>query len=209
MDENPVIDGYAAAASALIEPYEALSCEEIYQHVIDLMPDAPARVLDIGAGTGRDAAWLAAEGYAVTAVEPVAEFRAAGQRLHPDQGIVWKEDRLPSLAAIRAQGGQFDMLMLGGVWHHLSSLERTAAWRSLLELMAPGAVIILSLRHGPGPTGRRVFAVADDEIVTMAHDTGVSLLRQRQAASIQPRNRAMGVRWTWFALRKEMGGDRP
>ena len=45
-----------------------------------LIPATPSRVLDVGAGTGRDAAALAALGHSVVAVEPTPELRAHGQR---------------------------------------------------------------------------------------------------------------------------------
>lgn len=139
MNSNDVIVGYEAAAQSLIGPYEALSCEEIYQHVIELLPQTPARVIDIGAGTGRDAGWLVERGYIVTAVEPASAFREVSRRLHADKGIVWVDDRLPTLAAVWSLRERFDVLLLGGVWHHLPPTEQDAAWLALAELMAPGA----------------------------------------------------------------------
>src|SRR3712207_5146160 len=45
------------------------------------LPAAPARVLDVGGGPGRYAAWLASEGYEVTLVDPVpALVRHARER---------------------------------------------------------------------------------------------------------------------------------
>jgi Methyltransferase domain len=50
-----------------------------------------------GAGTGRDAAWLAARGYEVVAVEPSDAMRAEAVRLHPQAPIRWVADALPGL----------------------------------------------------------------------------------------------------------------
>lgn len=78
-----ILEGYATAATAnFIAAYEGLSPEGVYEHVIDFFPSRNSRVADIGAGTGRDAAWFAARGHDVLAVEPVREFREAGQALH-------------------------------------------------------------------------------------------------------------------------------
>nr|WP_318246012.1 class I SAM-dependent methyltransferase [Seohaeicola saemankumensis] len=197
-----VIDGYEAAAESLIAPYEALSCDRIYAPVADLFPVAPARVIDIGAGTGRDAAWLASRGHRVTAVEPVAGFRAVGQRLHKGRDIRWIDDRLPDLAQVLSRKGGYDVVLLGGVWQHLSDAERALAWNVLYRLMAPAALMILSLRHGPGVPGRPVYAARDADIVAAARRLGLDVVRHRHAASIQPGNRAAGVTWTWFALRR-------
>lgn len=77
-----VLEGYAAVATAdFIAAYEGLSPESIYEHVIDLLPDRSIKIADIGAGTGRDAAWLAAKGHDILAIEPVRELREAGKKL--------------------------------------------------------------------------------------------------------------------------------
>lgn len=83
-----VLEGYATAATAdLIAAYDGLSPEGIYEHVIDLFPSRDAKVADIGAGTGRDAAWFAGKGHDVLAIEPVRELREAGQALHTAKNI--------------------------------------------------------------------------------------------------------------------------
>ena len=58
----PGTEGYAEQAQALIPQYEAVSFEHKNATLLHLLPTAPARVLDIGAGTGVDAAWFAACG---------------------------------------------------------------------------------------------------------------------------------------------------
>jgi hypothetical protein len=83
-----ILEGYAAAATpAFIAAYDRLSPESIYEHVIDLLPGRRAKVADIGAGTGRDAAWFACQGHYVFAAEPVREFREAGRALHCSENI--------------------------------------------------------------------------------------------------------------------------
>ena len=42
---------------------------------VNLLPRPPGRALDVGAGTGRDAAWLARLGFQVVAVEPSGVLR--------------------------------------------------------------------------------------------------------------------------------------
>ena len=59
----------------LLRRYEEHSFEEAQKHLLPFLPDsAPASAMDIGAGTGRDAAGLARRGWDVIAVEPVAEM---------------------------------------------------------------------------------------------------------------------------------------
>ena len=196
---DEVLAGYAAAATpALIARYDALPCEELYAPVLDLFPAAPARVADIGAGTGRDAAWLAGQGHQVTAVEPVREFREAGGRLHGG-AFAWLDDRFPALSGLR---GEFDLLLLCGVWHHLDPAARARAMPRLSQLIAPAGRLILSLRHGPGHADRQAFPAPPEEALALARAAGLRLLRQAGAESVQEENRANGVHWTWLAFCK-------
>ncbi|MEV6117767.1 class I SAM-dependent methyltransferase [Streptomyces sp. NPDC052109] len=52
--------GYGAAAEDLADQYESVTFAEVHREVLHLFPVRPSVVLDIGAGSGRDAAVLAA-----------------------------------------------------------------------------------------------------------------------------------------------------
>lgn len=197
-----VLEGYATAATAeFIAAYDGLSPESIYEHVIDLFPPHNAKVADIGAGTGRDAAWFAYKGHEVLAVEPVRELREAGQALHTAAKINWLDDRLPHLSAALTCG-VFDLVTLSAVWQHLTEGDRAIAMPRLAAMVAPNGMLILSLRHGPGATGRRVFPVSSDTTIERALACGFRLLRRQDANSVQAGNQAMGVSWTWLAFEK-------
>jgi 2-polyprenyl-3-methyl-5-hydroxy-6-metoxy-1,4-benzoquinol methylase len=84
-------------------------------------------LLDIGAGTGRDAAWFARQGQDVIAVEPSNSMRAEGQRLHADPRVRWIDDQLPELSALGRLGISFDLVMLTAVWQHVAPSDRERA----------------------------------------------------------------------------------
>lgn len=198
---NDVMSGYSAASAELVVRFEAISSADLFAPVCDLLPQSPARIVDIGAGTGRDAAWFAAKGHSVLAVEPVEELRAAGMDLHSDRRIAWLDDSLPMLStALREH--PFDLATLCAVWQHLDEGDRTIAMRSLADLTATNGILIMSLRHGVGAADRRVFPVDVDVTVESARREGFELLRIAEAASVQANNHAAGVYWTWLALRK-------
>ena len=69
MAEVPGIAGYAEEAPVLLERYETYDFEQIHAPVQHLLPTTPSRVLEIGAGTGRDAAAFVRMGHEVIAVE--------------------------------------------------------------------------------------------------------------------------------------------
>jgi DNA repair protein RadA/Sms len=77
--------------------YESLAFEEAHGPILDLLPATPGRVLDVGAGSGRDAAWFAYRGHAVVAVEPSDNMRRQARERHADPRIRWIDDALPGL----------------------------------------------------------------------------------------------------------------
>ncbi|MEV0404198.1 class I SAM-dependent methyltransferase [Actinoallomurus sp. NPDC050550] len=151
--------GYGEAAEALAEQYESVTFIEVHREVLYLFPSRPSSILDVGAGSGRDAAALAAQGHRVVAAEPTAELRSLGRRIHADQEIEWVDDALPELAALSAGRHRFDLILLTAVWMHLDEQERATAMPCLTGLLDTGGRVILSLRHGPVPPGRRMFPV--------------------------------------------------
>jgi SAM-dependent methyltransferase len=199
---NDVVADYAAAATPeLIAGYDALSPEQIYAPVRDFLPREPARIADIGAGTGRDAAWLAGQGHRVLAVEPVAAFRDAGAALHGDR-IDWLDDQLPELARLR-QCAPFDLVLLCAVWHHLDPAGRAVAMPGLASATATGGRLILSLRHDPDAPGRGTWPAPPRESIGLARAAGFDLTHQAETGSVHPESRARGVRWTWLVLTKD------
>ena len=80
-------DWYEANAASVVPRYEAIDPAYLHGWFRDLLPDAPGAVLDVEAGSGRDAAWLASLGHEMVAVEPSAAMRAEAARLHPDPRI--------------------------------------------------------------------------------------------------------------------------
>jgi SAM-dependent methyltransferase len=182
--EVPGIAGYGDAIDALVAQYESLAFADVHRDLLPLLPAVPARALDVGAGTGRDAAALAELGHRVTAVEPTPGLRRVAQRLHPGAAIRWIDDALPDLAAVHALGERFDIVLLSAVWMHLDAGERARAMVSVAALLAPGAVMSLSLRHGPVPAGRRMFEVTAAETRALAAAQGLATRRDSTAAAL-------------------------
>lgn len=192
-------EGYAEQAESLIEAYDGIAFEDVHRPVLHLLPEPPARVLDVGAGTGRDAAALAARGHRVVAVEPTALFREAAQMRHPSDRITWVDDGLPALASLEDRTGGFDLILLSAVWMHLDLPARKQAMARLSAMLAPDGVMILSLRHGPVPAGRRMFPVGADETAALATAHGLrEVARQEKRDSTFKRP---DVHWTLLAFR--------
>jgi 2-polyprenyl-3-methyl-5-hydroxy-6-metoxy-1,4-benzoquinol methylase len=165
---------YAESAERLGRVYESVSFESVHEALLDLLPEAPARALDVGAGTGRDAAALARRGFTVDAVEPVAELRDLAERLHPGSGVTWRAGALPEIPGVQ---GPYDIVLLSAVWMHLRPEERPLAMRRLAELLAPGGIVLITLRRGEPPEDRRMFDIAPEEVAGHGAEVGLRLLR--------------------------------
>jgi len=196
MAHDASTSGYSESARALIGQYESVSFEDVHRPVLHLFPPAPARVLDVGAGTGRDAAALARQGHHVTAVEPTAELRAYGQALHP-RSIRWIDDLLPRLDAVRSLGERFDFILLTAVWMHLDAAQQRDAMRTLSTLVEPDGRVSMTLRHGPVPPGRRMFDVSAGEVEALAGSFGLQPLHRAETRDMLNRPE---VRWTFLVL---------
>src|SRR6202030_3217592 len=86
-------ENYAEEAPELLKRYESISFADHHRLVMHLIPTVPGRVLDIGAGTGRDAAGFVGLGHSVVAVEPTEELHRGAMLLHPSPMIEWIDDK--------------------------------------------------------------------------------------------------------------------
>lgn len=188
--------GYANEVDALFVRYESRDAAGIHAPWAHFFPEPPARILDIGAGTGRDAAYFASLGHSVLAVEPTDALRTRAAQVHPDANIAWLDDILPGLTQTRALDETFDFILMHAVWMHLTEAERIEGMANVASLLKPGGRIAMSQRHGPVPEGRRMFDVSGEETIALAAKHGLKNLFHERAESIQAENRSNSIMWT-------------
>lgn len=159
---------YDRHAAELADGYEAIDFEQAHPDLaLFLKPGTPPmRILDVGAGTGRDAAWFAARGHLVTAVEPSAKMRQLAGRLHPSDRVKWIDGSLPDLKGLA--DGQFDLVVLSAVWMHVPPDQREQAMKRLVQMLAPGASLYVTLRVGPTDKARSIYSVSFQELAALA-----------------------------------------
>jgi len=190
---------YDSHAGDLVRRYELVDPEKLYDWLKGLLNEAPGTVLDIGAGSGRDAAWFARQGNDVVAVEPSSGMRTAGQSLHRDDPrLRWIEDQLPDLSETSRLGISFDVVLLSAVWQHVAPTHRDRAFRKITGLVKSGGLLVTSLRSGPSPPDSRMYPVSLDEVERLARNHGFSVEKVHQGRDQQGR---ADVSWTWVALR--------
>ena len=182
----------------MCERYEDVPTLWLEKKFSGMLPDRAALILDVGAGSGRDAAWLADQGHEVVAVEPAGAMAAYGRTLHPSPRIRWIDDRLPGLKRVHELGLSFDGVILSAVWMHVPPADRSRAFRKLVILLKPGGFMFFALRHGPSDDGRKLWRVSSEEIEKLCRNHGLFVQESRNAADRL--NRA-GVTWTTVLVR--------
>lgn len=196
-DDTSIIDAYDREAEALSVRYESARFEDVHADALDLIPRGPGLVLDVGSGSGRDAAWFAAHGQEVIAIEPSAQMRRIARSRHPHASVRWLDDRLPALTGVLRTGLTFDLIWLSAVWMHLAPSDRPRAFRKLATVLRPGGRLVMTLRQGSSPEGRRMYPAPIDEIEKLARDHGLAVIRV--AATVDGLGRT-DVRWHTVGL---------
>lgn len=195
------VEVYARNATRFFERYESLSFEQAHASVLGVLPEQPGTVLDVGAGSGRDAAWFAARGSEVFAVEPAGALRDRAAERHGSARIHWVDDALPDLPRIRRGAARFDLIWLSAVWMHVPPGQRARAFRILADLLAPGGRLFVSLRHGAFDDGRTAHPVAAEELLRLGREHGMVCVHHAvgEGASRDALGRA-DVRWESLIL---------
>jgi SAM-dependent methyltransferase len=202
----PGVPYYDVHAQQLTEQYESLEAHAVHQWLMDLLPTgANSRALDVGAGSGRDAAWLVSRGFEVWAVEPSEVMRREAQLRHAEEAITWLDDHLPALEHTRmaasTQDISFNFILMSAVWMHLAPPLRATAFKNLIGLLAAGGILAVTLRCGPAPAEREMYEVTEEEIRQLSVECGATVLRCLSAPDQSGRPE---ISWIQMALQKNV-----
>lgn len=197
MPSDAALSYYEEHAAALADGYESLSMELAHPSLVALIGDyeqsKSLSVLDVGAGTGRDAAWFAARGHRIVAVEPSQAMQKIGRHLHPSPAIEWRLDRLPDLSETIASGEKYDLIMLSAIWMHVKPDERQRALQALAALLQPDGKIYLTLRVGPSEPSRGIYRVSESELHELLRETGLKAKKLDEHVDLLGRK---NIRWS-------------
>lgn len=161
-------DFYEKNAERLFSDYISLDFETIFSDVERYIGDCHGLALDVGSGSGRDAAALASKGFQVVAVEPSSRMRALAQDYYVGSDIYWVDDSLPLLSKIKSSNKKFDLILLSAVWMHLAEHEQAKSLEVLSSLLTDKGKLIITLRLGPAEPDRNISVVRTDELLELA-----------------------------------------
>lgn len=143
-DDQELIEFYTRGyreADRLARANNRLEFLRTQQLVRQRLPPAPARVLDVGGGTGVHAAWLAADGHEVELIDVVDEHVRAAREMAA--GLPRSFDsRVGDARSLDVADGSVDVCLLLGPLYHLPDRDdRVNVLAEAFRVTRPGGLV--------------------------------------------------------------------
>lgn len=192
---------YDKNATKLAQQYDSLEFESVHQSWTEYWPKSGDVVLDVGAGSGRDARWMSDRGCEVFAVEPNDALRQIGKNGTTSE-VTWLNDSLPTMSKVESLGIRFDVILVSAVWMHLPVQQRSIAIKALCSLLSEDGVLVITLRHGEFKDARETFGVSAFELDKLASDVGLVICHIADGKDSLKRDE---VTWQTVVMKKTSG----
>lgn len=136
------LEFYNANAKKLLTRYESAQVDDVHGFMASHL-EPGARVLELGCGSGRDAAWMLASGYEVTAVDGstamLSETLAAHPQLAGHLQLADLGEPLPFPSV------SFDAVVSIAVVMHLTEARAAALIAEIRRVLVPGGILVFSV----------------------------------------------------------------
>lgn len=148
--------------------------------VAELTADlTPGRALDVAAGEGRNALWLAERGWHVTAIDFSQVAVERGRRLARDRDVVvdW---RVADVTRAPFEEGGYELVVVS--YLHLPRAELADVHARAARAVAPGGTLVIvghdvtNLEEGHGGPQDRDVLIAPDEVAADLARTGIDVV---------------------------------
>lgn len=154
--------------ASLAEPWNRLKYELALENLLGHLPPpgdgAPLRVLDAGGGTGEFGLRLAAQGHALTLLDPSAAMLAIARRKAASAGVTERcrilQDAVEALPGALA-GEDFDLVLCHNVLEYVA--DPAATVRALAALLRAGGLLSLLAMNSYALPLRSLFQRGDPE----------------------------------------------
>jgi SAM-dependent methyltransferase len=162
MTDKATLGAYDRDAASFAEDWETQPAPtDLHAIVQRFFTQGPTA--DIGCGSGRDTAWLNANGYPAIGFDASEGLLAEARRRHPD--VRFRRAALPDLAGV---DGPFTNILCETVIMHLPPGIVSASVARILSLLEPDGTLYLSWRVTEGADRRdeygRLYAAFDPRL---------------------------------------------
>lgn len=176
--------------------YQSIDPVEIngwWAHFLDAKTQS---ILEIGAGTGRDARWMRSQcpQADITLVEPASVFSEFLPR-----GDGWRvvKDSLPDLNKIIGSNCHYDVVLMNAVFMHVAPRQRQRVFRKLTAVTRPGGCLVIQTKLNHPEPERGQYEVEAGDIVRLAVEHGWVVAHESQSHDVEGR----GIVWGRYVLR--------
>jgi SAM-dependent methyltransferase len=209
MGDERTIRYYDEHAAEIFERYSAAG-HGVDQYFGIAFP-APSRILDIGAGSGRDLLSLLSAGHDAFGIEPSRGLLDLALSRHPKLAGRLFAGGLPGLPADLRRPLDFDGVTCSAVFQHIPEAQQHAAALEIRGLLRPGGRALVSVpseRSDVGvdrrdPSGRLFTGIRPEELRRLFESNGFGTLGQWQDADSLGRR---DVRWETVLVQRTVSG---
>jgi SAM-dependent methyltransferase len=198
MDEQ-TLGVYDRDAAEIAERHRAGAHEKLHEALVNhFLKGQPTA--DIGAGSGRDTAWLIANGFPAVAYEPSAGMRQELAATYP--AIDVREAALPALDAI--PDAAFANVLCAAVLMHLPPESLPEALRNLARITRPGGRLAITYRTSRTgehrePDGRLFTPMSTADVINQLAESGAEVT----FSEAEEHPRQPGATWTLLLGEKQ------
>jgi SAM-dependent methyltransferase/5-methylcytosine-specific restriction endonuclease McrA len=175
---------YETNAEAFARQYRCVEPAQLY-HLIAAFFHPGKPTVDIGSGSGRDVAWLMANGFPAVGYDASMSMVAEAKVAYP--GVDVRQDSLPDLKAIPGEA-YFNVLCSATIMH-LPRQDLISAAFNIARILKPGGRLILTFRPSQADQeresdGRLYTGISPGKLVLLLESTGLenlAVMRQYDA----------------------------
>lgn len=174
--DRATLEAYDSDAAAFAKDWHEQPAPADLHDVVTRFFIKGGRTADIGCGSGREVAWLDANGFPAEGFDASEGLLAQARGRYPQ--LKFARAELPDLPDIAANA--YDNLLCETVIMHLDRAQIASSVRRMLEITKPGGIFYLSWRVTAGADLRdkhgRLYAAFDAKLVRDELSTAITLL---------------------------------
>lgn len=202
---------YDNNAECIAANYEAVDFSAVLEPIVRELPEG-ASVLDLGCGSGRDAATLLRRGFDVTGTDASPAMLEQAVKHHPELAGRTVLHKLPEKLPFAA--GCFDAALAMAVIMHIEETEIPRAFAAVHSVLRRGGLFAYSVNTERGgldasdndDRGRHFTPLPRSQWERLHREAGFETQKAWKSEDIAGRK---GIRWVTFICRKSSDAQAP
>jgi len=198
------IQYYNSSAPELGARYEAAHMAKLHDILLEHLP-GESRVLELGCGSGRDAAFLLEQGYDVAAIDASQEMLRTALERHPSLAGRLFQQVIPFPADSQFLTAQYNGIVSVATIMHIADCDLPTLASQVRDMLVPSGVLIISAstaREGivdsRDTDGRLFIERSPERLRSVFQSLGFRLIREYQDAD----SFARGVEWYTVVMQR-------